>query len=210
MYKLLISAILVCKAYSYNVCVVGGSSGLGKELIYQSLSRNLTVLGLTSNTNPITLPCRRNSFEEIKSKVKFEHPDLCQESYWDDLSNLDYENVIFTTSAKPFQSDYSDRLMKKVLQDLPSSCNTISLVSAFGVGNSLKDSNAGIQIMNRWYLQDVYKAKNIQEEILNLQSPNIKKFIYRPKALSYGKTNIDSVTRKELANEILSNIYGCL
>ena len=208
MYKFLIYAIFVCKSMSYNLCVVGGSSGLGKELIYQSLSRNLTVLGLTSNTNPITLPCRRNSFEEIKSRVKIDHPNLCQENYWNNLSNLDYENVIFTTSAKPFQSDYSDKLMKKILQDLPSSCNTISLVSAFGVGDSLKDSNIGIQIMNKWYLQDVYRAKNIQEEILNLEFLNLKKFIYRPKALTYGKTNIDCVTRQELANEMLSNIYG--
>ena len=40
---------------SFKLCVVGGSSGLGKELIYQSTNeRNDNVLALTSGKKPIT------------------------------------------------------------------------------------------------------------------------------------------------------------
>ena len=97
--------------------------------------------------------------------------------------------------------------MKKVIENLPNNCKTISLISAFGVGESLKKGNIGIAVMNAWYLKDVYRAKNEQELILNnIKNKNIKKFIYRPKALSYGKTTLDSTSRKELAKEILSKV----
>ena len=60
--------------------------------------------------------------------------------------------------------------------------------------------------MNSLYLKDVYRAKNVQEQLLNNSNLNIEKFIYRPKALSYGKTNIDSTSRKDLAKKILDDL----
>jgi hypothetical protein len=62
--------------------------------------------------------------------------------------------------------------------------------------------------MNAWYLKDVYRAKNKQENLLNqfnsLNDVSIK--IYRPKALSYGKTLLNSISRKKLAEIILHDI----
>ena len=60
--------------------------------------------------------------------------------------------------------------------------------------------------MNKWYLKDVYRAKNEQEKLVNKYNDKIKKYIYRPKALSYGETLIDSISRKDLASEILDTI----
>lgn len=209
MLKYLIIFISIPLITAYNICIVGGSSGLGKELIYQScVDKDLKVLALTTNFDKITTPCRVNSFTEIKNQPKFSHPNLKLENYWDDLTGLDYDNLIFTTSAKPFEDDYSDKLMNKILHNISGNCKSISLVSAFGVGNSLKKGNLGISAMNAWYLKDVYRAKNKQEEILDsYKNKNIKKkLLYRPKALSYGETLLDSISRKDLADEILSKL----
>ena len=40
-------------------------------------------------------------------------------------------------------------------------------MSAYGVGNSLDESNLGIKIMDSLYLRDTYRAKNRQEEIVS-------------------------------------------
>jgi hypothetical protein len=56
-------------------------------------------------------------------------------------------------------------------------------------------------------LKDAYRSKNEQEKILNRYKTSAKKYIYRPKALSYGITQIDSTSRKELAETILNQIY---
>lgn len=192
---------------AFKICVVGGSSGLGKELIFQSINeRDHDVLALTSGIKPITVPCRQNSFNEIKNQKEYNHPNLIKANYWDDISNFSYENIIFTTSAKPFEDDYSDKLMKKVLENLSEDCKSITLVSAFGVSDSLKKGNLGISIMNSWYLKDVYRAKNEQEDILKKYKKNIKKYVLRPKALSYGETQLESLTRRKLATDILDKI----
>lgn len=191
----------------FKLCVVGASSGLGKEIIYQSvLDKNYTVLALTSSNEPLTVPCRVNSFNEIKNQEIFYDPKIFKDNYWNNLANYEYEHLVMTTGAKPFENDYSDVLFKKVLDALPLNCKSISLVSAFGVGSSLKDGNLGIDIMNNWYLKDAYRAKNIQEDLLKNFDTKSKIKIYRPRALSYGKTNIDSKTRQDLAVDILNEI----
>ena len=66
-------------------------------------------------------------------------------------------------------------------------CKSVSLVSAYGVGDSLKSSEIGINLMNSIYLKSSYKSKNEQEIYLSTVEC-LKKFIYRPRELSYGKT----------------------
>ena len=195
----------------YKLCVVGASSGLGKELVYQaSLNRNNTVLALT--TKPfLTTPCRVNSFNEIMNQPIYITNKVVKENYWKDTSMFNYEHIVFTTNARPFKDDYSDRLMCKIIQNLPESCKTLTLVSAYGVGDSLNKKELGIVAMNNWYLEDVYRAKNEQEKMINYKIfknkyPHLKTFILRPKALSYGKTLITSTSRQELATSILDQL----
>lgn len=78
------------------------------------------------------------------------------------------------------------------------------MVSAYGVGDSLKNANIGIQIMSDWYLKDVYKSKNEQEKIVEQLSKST--LIVRPRALSYGTIPFDSFTtpRQNLATTILN------
>lgn len=197
---------------AYNLCVVGSNSGLGKELIYQGcLERNISILALSGSSKPLTTPCRVNSFEEIKTQPPFHNPNVKKDNYWNSLKDYDYENIIFTTSASPFKEDYSDRLMAKIITNLPKSCKQVILISAHGVGDSLKETELGINIMNKWYLKDVYRAKNNQENLLGLnifkkKYPNLQKTILRPRALSYGKTTLPSISRKDFAKDILDKI----
>lgn len=210
-YSLLLLSFANLPIHAYKLCVVGASSGLGKELVYQaSLNRNNTVLALT--TKPfLTTPCRTTSFNEIRNQPLYLTNKVVKENYWKDLSTFNYEHIVFTTSAKPFKDDYSDRLMCKILQNLPDTCKTLTLVSAYGVGDSLNKNELGIVAMNNWYLDDVYRAKNEQEKMVNYNMfknkyPNLKTFILRPKALSYGKTLLSSTPRQELAGSILDQL----
>ena len=209
--KIIAFLCLIKLSEAYNLCVVGASSGLGKELIYQGITeRNMKVIGLSGSQKKITLPCRTNSFSEIKNEEIFEHPNLHIDNYWNNIRNYKYKNLVLTTSAGQFEDDYSDKILNKVLENLPDTCQTISFISAFGAGESLKNSNLGIGIMNSWYLKDVYRAKNEQERILNnFKNKKIKKYIYLPKALSYGETRLDSLSRRNLAIDILDRIENC-
>jgi len=204
--------MLFSMTQGYRLCVVGATSGLGRELVYQAaLDKNMSVLALSGTSKPLTLPCRINSFSENKNMPPFINPNVERGNYWKDLRCNDYEHVIFTTSASPFKDDYSDVLMSKIMQDLPPSCKHVILVSAYGVGDSLKTNEFGINVMNKWYLKDVYRAKNNQEELLNLKIfktkyPDLKMSIYRPKALSYGATMLSSISRQKLAEDILNDI----
>ena len=201
---LLASLFLITR--TYNIAVVGASSDLGKEIIYQGIvERRLNIIGFTSN-NKISLPYRGDSFNKKIDMPIFNHKQLTIENYWDNLLNYEYKHLIFSTSASPFQKDYSDILTEKFLINLPKSCESISLVSAFGVGNSLETGNLGIQIMNSLYLKDVYRAKNRQEELVENLDLNITKLIYRPKALSYGYTKIESIPRDKFARMILDDL----
>ena len=209
-------SLILCFApflQAYQLCVIGATSGLGRELVYQAaLDKNMSVLALSGSSKPLSLPCRVNSFEELHSQPPFHNPNVERGNYWEDLSSYDYETVVFTTGATAFKDDYSDTLMSKVLTNLPQSCTNLVLVSAHGVGDSLRPKETGINIMSNWYLKDVYRAKNSQEEMLRLKMfkmkyPNLKMTILRPRALSYGATTIPSVTRQSLASDILKEIH---
>jgi len=54
----------------FNICVIGSSSGLGKEIICQSLEKNINVLALTNNPDKIYYPFRGKGLDEnYKSKT---------------------------------------------------------------------------------------------------------------------------------------------
>lgn len=198
---------------AYDLCVIGATSGLGKELVYQSaVDKNISVLALSGKSGPLYLPCRSNSFQEHKNNIPFQNPNVHKGNYWKDVYSYQYKNVIFTTGASPFQQDYSDILMCKIIQELPATCEHVVLVSAHGVGSSLNPTDIGINIMDKWYLKEVYRAKNEQEQMLELdlfkkKYPNLKTSIFRPRALSYGKTILPSISRQQIAKNILDCIF---
>ena len=197
---------MICVSFAYDVAVVGASGNLGRELVYQAVTDyDANVLALTSQPHKFYKPCRKNSFNCDLVKEEFEDPKITLDNYWSHI-NDNYKHIIFCTSSKPFQKDYSDKLLRKFESFLSPECESISLISAFGVGDSIKDGNLGIQVMDNFYLKDVYRSKNVQEEIVKSMDSRLKKYIYRPRALSFGKTFLDSTPRKKLAKNILETI----
>ena len=189
-----------------NLCIVGASSSLGRELIYQGVYNfNYKVTGITNSPNKICVPYRGPGLEDKSNDVTIIDHKLNIINYLDEMP--EYDSIIFTTGGTAFEKlDYSDKVMKKFLKNLSKQCKTVSLVSAYGVGDSIKGANLGIVAMRNWYLKDVYRAKEEQEKMLNDYENDIKKFIYRPKVLSYGDTNFESTTRFDLANKMLEDI----
>ena len=83
---------------AYQLCVIGATSGLGRELVYQAaLDKNMSVLALSGSSKPLCLPCRVNSFEELQSQPPFHNPNVERGNYWKDLSYYDYEHRIMIT-----------------------------------------------------------------------------------------------------------------
>jgi len=192
---------------SYNLCVVGASSGLGREIIYQSLenNKNNKILALTKNPQKIKIPYRGTGLTYKDNNLLLRSANLEISTYYK-FNNYNFSNVIFTTSAQPFEKDYSDILTQSILNSESLCLKNIILISAYGVGDSLSNSNAGIKIMNNLYLQDTYRAKNVQEDLLNSykkDNPDCVTKIIRPKALSYGTNIYGAKSRERLANEIL-------
>tara|TARA_B100000795_G_C22761042_1_gene423600 strand:+ start:86 stop:703 length:618 start_codon:yes stop_codon:yes gene_type:complete len=192
---------------AYNLCVVGSKSGLGRELIYQGLEENKSVLGLSKNNMKVMVPYRgggldwKNTFEYIENRN-------LQTDIYDNNYKYNYENIVFTTSGKPFEDDYSAELTEMILfnnnkkQDL----KNIVLISAFGAGETLEDANVGIKLMNNWYLNSVYASKNAQEKLLHKykeKNDDVNLIILRPEVLSYGKSIYASKSREVLAKEII-------
>ena len=66
----------------FDICVVGASSGLGKEIIYQSLQNNKKVLGLTNNPEKVCIPYRGGGLTQLDtSKIQISNSDLIIDSY---------------------------------------------------------------------------------------------------------------------------------
>tara|TARA_B100001057_G_scaffold326252_1_gene326452 strand:- start:8349 stop:8987 length:639 start_codon:yes stop_codon:yes gene_type:complete len=191
----------------FNLCVVGANSGLGRELIYQKLEQNEKVLALTNSSRQLRIPYRGGGMNNRKNNLFISSENLKIDCY-ENFNNYNFENIVFTLGAKPFETDYSDLITENILNNIEHNIKSITLVSADGVGDSLNDNNLGIKVMNNWYLKDVYRAKNRQEEIVEeyAKKNNIKTFIMRPKALSYGINMYAARSRETYAREILDNL----
>lgn len=192
---------------AFRLCVIGASSGLGREIIYQGINDfNYNVIGVTNSTEKVCVPYRGSGLDDLSQGEKIVSNKLQLIEYSGNVGK--YDAIVFTTGGTAFENnDYSDKITMKYLSQLPQRCKSISLVSAYGVGNSINNADLGIVSMRNWYLKDVYRAKQEQEYMVNNFPRDIKKNIYRPKVLSYGNTNsFKSTSRQALAREILSNL----
>ena len=205
--KLFIIQFFITIAKSYNICIIGGSSGIGKEIIFQGLEKNEKILALTNNPNNINIPYREGGLSEKSTCIPIISENLKIDCY-DNIDKYNFDNLVFTTGAGPFENDYSDIITKNILNKNITTLKNIILLSAYGVADSLPNSNYGIKIMNSWYLKDTYRAKNEQEKIIKKYSKKYKKniLILRPKALSYGINIYGIQSRKKCAEQILNYI----
>ena len=189
---------------TYDLCIAGASSGLGRELIYQGLEKKNKIIGLT-NKEKINIPFRGNTLSEKYTDEYICNKNLKLNKYYDNIP--EYESLILTMGGSAFEKDdYSDKVTEYLIENLPKKCKNVILISAYGVGDSIKGANLGIVSMRNWYLKDVYRAKEEQEKIIKDLNNKINIKIYRPKVLSYGGNSFDSLSREKLANEILSSL----
>ena len=193
---------------SYKICVAGASSALGREVIYQSLNdKKFNVLGFTNNFDKVCEPYRGTGLNDKSSKDLITSSNLKLLPYSKISNDINYDALVISIGGTAFEkNDYSAEVTKKLIDNLPNSCKTISLVSAYGVGDSINKANFGIVSMKNWYLKNVYSSKEEQENIIKNIKKGIKKNIYRPKVLSYGKTIFDSTPREKLAKQILDEL----
>ena len=201
---LLLGLYIASTVGAYNLCVIGAGSGLGRELVYQaSKDRNKTVLALTTS-DKLYVPFRGEGYNNIEDQEEYISPLVTVDNYWKNIQ-ASYESLVICTGGTIFESDYSDKLTLKYLENLPESCKDISIVSAYSVEeNNLKKFSIPFQIMSNVYLKDVYRAKREQERLIKQYNASVvRKKIFKPRALSYGSTILPSTTRMDLAEEIL-------
>ena len=191
------------KVNAYTVAVVGAHGGLGRELVSQSLQKCHNVHAIVRRNSPIFKPSRKGWLSEDQTiRVPIVDKKL---HIFTNFSESSYDSIIFCLSGAPFQKDDSYKIVNDICNNLPKKCKKICLVSAYGVGDSLKSANIGIQAMSAWYLKDVYTSKQIQENIICGISGKVETMILRPKVLSYDTIpfNPISTTRQDLARQIL-------
>ena len=175
------------EALTRDLCIVGGTSGLGKELVYQSvIQRNMSVLALSSSPpTDITYPTRTNSFYDMKHRDVFHHDRLLVGNYWHEpATEHDYEHLVFATKAPPFRYDYTVCLMRDIFADLPPSCKSVTWIAP----------------PDEWYMDN-----SVRGQAPLIADLSIKTFIFRPKALANDGDRA-TLTRKRLARRILMNI----
>ncbi len=188
---LIFKLFLILKCNSLKIAVLGASSHLGREIIYQGINRQTSILGLTTK-HDIYVPYRCNSFNYKPTDDILKSYLLNLENYWV-FPYYDYDHLIISVNAKDFERDYTDELIVKFIDNLSPNCQSLSFISKYNT------PNLNIFLKDR-YLQ--------QEQLINNHLPNhVEKFIYRPSRLSFGTTIINSRSRKNLAKEILDDIY---
>ena len=192
-------------AYSFKVAIAGANGALGRELVYQSISRKWNVCAMTRMpTCTLFQPIRSGFFKENMFE-RIPMRDNCIE-YSTYYKNNSFDALVIAVGGKPFKEDTSDKTVAKLCANLPSSCKKVCLVSAFGVGGSLDRAGIGIKAMESWYLRDAYSSKRRQEEVVSGINPSIDVLILRPRALTYAclPQNTFSISRKEIGEHILN------
>ena len=93
--KILFFICMPIMTNAFKLCVVGSTSGLGRELVYQGAhDKNMSVLALSGSNNVQTIPCRVNSFRDIRNQPPFFNPNVERGNYWQDSSRYDYETLV--------------------------------------------------------------------------------------------------------------------
>ena len=114
-------------------------------------------------------------------------------------------NTLISLSGEPFKPDRCDEVVRDLCRGLPSTCTKVCLISAYGVGDSLKGSDSGIQLMSSWYLKDTYRSKLAQERYVCALDDGVHTLIVRPRVLTYERLayNPISTSRQDLARNVL-------
>lgn len=190
-------------AFGFTITVGGAQGNLGRELVAQSLQRGWDVVGVVRRPNdPVFMPWRKGWLSPVSDKLEPIRSERLVLTTDTDCGSTDA--VVFAFSGKPFGNEgiRQTDVVRRMCDTSPNETR-LCFVSAHGTGDSAVNANLGIQVMNKWYLKDVYNAKQSQEDII-LQTFN-PSLILRPKVLSYENIPLNPLAtrRQDLAREIL-------
>ena len=205
MLQKIVPLLLISGAFSFRLAIAGAHGGLGRELIQQSLERRWSTVALVRRYDPLFVPSRSGWLSEDETiRVPFKDKKLHAMGYDAIDNSTRYDAIVFALSGRPFEEDKTDQLVASLISKLPKQCKKVCLVSAYGVGDSIRRADVGIQAMNKFYLRDTYRAKRVQEELVS-NLPNVDSVIFRPRVLSYAPMPFNplSTTRQDLARTIL-------
>lgn len=186
----------------HRLAVVGAHGRLGRELVVTSLRRGWETHAYVRRDEPILHPVRRGGLRERPTIARRPVRDRRLVTHLNAPRVRDpVDALVFCLSGQPFETDRTDSVVARMCASLSPSCRRVCLVSAYGVGDSLRGANAGIQVMSAWYLRDTYRAKREQERIVGELDPLIETLILRPRALSIGSFPL-ATPRADLARSI--------
>lgn len=195
----------ICISTSYTIAILGGHGALGRELAVQSLEKKWNTLSVVRRDDPVFEPFRGGWLYDESLENKEIQDDNHYILNYEDIFRNDYDALIIAVSGKPFE-DNDMSVIKRVLDNISTKCTKICLISAHGVGDSIRKSNLGIKMMKNWYLKSTYQAKTDLEKYVNEKKDRCEISILRPKVLSYGKIpmNPEATPRQILAENILT------
>ena len=117
MIKLLLVNIIISVCQGFNLCVVGGNSGLGREIIFQGISANKKILALSNSSNKIKYPYRGGGLDIKPINCYIDSNNLKVDTY-NNFNKYSFENIVFTLGGQPFSNDYSDKVTKDIISNL--------------------------------------------------------------------------------------------
>lgn len=198
-------ALSCITATAYTISIVGAQGRLGRELVAQSLQRGWNVEGIVRRPlDPILQPVKKGwltpDVNERSEPISSPRLTLTSE-----LDASEADGVVFCMSARPFAPRSEMSNQTNVVRAILKTCShdtRICLVSAYGAGDSLNGSNAGIQFMHSVYLREAYAAKEEQEILVSRCNSSL---ILRPRVLSFSEIPLNpvAVPRFRLASNIL-------
>lgn len=205
-------ASFITQISSFKIHIAGITSGLGREIAYQSCietnNPHIYITGQCTDINhqKLMIPCRSGGFEEKKTNKYFSNPRIKLYEFKDSIDAFNnYDALILSMSAYNSKDcDFSDEITFNLLQNLPKSCKTIILISAYDVNKLKKIKELEL---NNSFFYEIYKSKINQESYLGLiKKSNV--LILRPKLLSFGFDEMignhhDHISRELLAKKII-------
>jgi nucleoside-diphosphate-sugar epimerase len=193
---------LVGAARALRVGVLGAHGYLGREVVSQCLSRQWDVTAYVRRPNdPVLSPLRRGWLDPhpvaVRAARPMTSPHLRVRSA-DDPSGTE-DVLVSVVSGRPFADESSTvDTFVSLCESLTGKSARVCLVSAHGVGDSVEDANAGIQIMRDWYLRSTYAAKEAQEKYLRTTFWG-DTLVLRPRVLSFEPVPFNPVARPRAA-----------
>ena len=132
MMKLVIVSLIFSICQGFNLCVVGGNSGLGREIIFQGITANKKILALSNSSDKIQYPYRGGGLD-LKSTNTFIDSNNLRVDTYNNFNKYKFENIVFTIGGQPFTFFLISILYELTFSIGNISSSTSRLIDAIGI-----------------------------------------------------------------------------